>query len=586
MKIENHQRRSHSKPSKPPRCAMVLVIVLVVIAVLTLASYTFSELMMTEHQATRVVARQAQARALAESGAEMVRIFVQQTSDAISQAGGTYDNATQFQGVIVYDDGTSKGRGRFSVVAPRIENGVVTGVRYGLENESARLNINALAALEQQKPGVGKQLLMALPGMDDATSDAILDWLDADDDPRPNGAESSYYSGLNPPYMPKNGPLDTIEELLLVRGVTPQLLFGADANRNGFIDAGEQKLPQIADSANADPETNRGWAAYLTLYGKESNLQSDDTLKFDLNSSDLQGLHDDLASVFSDEWVNFIIAYRLYGGTTPPATSSNGSSGTPSSSGNSSGTTPMNSAGGPYRSNPLPDSRQVRSPFQLVALLQAPGGGGGGGGGRAGGGGGGGGGQGGGGGGGRGGAGPGAGWRGWRWWWCAWWWRTWRRQWRRPWRASRRWWTWRPWWWSWRRSRRPTRWHARWSPRGHPRWSPKQQRQWKQREQRYRQHEEMPADQIPAELLDLTKQGSHKFTSVLDLVGVIININPSSATTGTSTSGTGGGTGGTGGASGGSQQGQGSQMAQGTGATAQRVQRRQAEPQASRSRLK
>ncbi len=109
---------------------MVLVIVLVVIAVLTLASYTFSELMMTEHQATRVVARQAQARALAESGAEMVRIFVQQTSDAISQAGGTYDNATQFQGVIVYDDGTSKGRGRFSVVAPRIENGVVTGVRY------------------------------------------------------------------------------------------------------------------------------------------------------------------------------------------------------------------------------------------------------------------------------------------------------------------------------------------------------------------------------------------------------------------------------------------------------------------------
>ena len=390
---------------------MVLVIVLVVIAVLTLASYTFSELMLTEHQATRVVARQAQARALAESGAEMVRIFVQQTSDAISQAGGTYDNATQFQGVVVYDDGTSKGRGRFSVVAPRIENGSVTGVRFGLENESARLNINALAALEQQKPGVGKQLLMALPGMDDATSDAILDWLDADDDPRPNGAESSYYSGLNPPYMPKNGPLDTIEELLLVRGVTPQLLFGADANRNGFIDAGEQNLPQIADSANADPETNRGWAAYLTLYGKESNLQPDDTLKFDLNSSDLQGLHDDLASVFSDEWVNFIIAYRLYGGTTPPATSSNGSSGTPSSSGSSSGTTPMNSAGGPYQKSPPSDSRQIRSPFQLVALLQAPGGGGGGGGGgRGGGGGGGGGGQGGGGGGGRGGAaGPGAG---------------------------------------------------------------------------------------------------------------------------------------------------------------------------------
>jgi Type II secretion system (T2SS), protein K len=557
MKIENHQRRLHSKPSKPPRRAMVLVIVLVVIAVLTLASYTFSELMLTEHQATRVVARQAQARALAESGAEMVRIFVQQTSDAISQAGGTYDNATQFQGVVVYDDGTSKGRGRFSVVAPRIENGSVTGVRFGLENESARLNINALAALEQQKPGVGKQLLMALPGMDDATSDAILDWLDADDDPRPNGAESSYYSGLNPPYMPKNGPLDTIEELLLVRGVTPQLLFGADANRNGFIDAGEQKLPQIADSANADPETNRGWAAYLTLYGKESNLQPDDTLKFDLNSSDLQGLHDDLASVFSDEWVNFIIAYRLYGGTTPPATSSNGGSGTPSSSGSSSGTTPMNSAGGPYRNNPLPDSRQVRSPFQLVALLQAPGGGGGGGGGGGrGGGGGGGGGQGGGGGGGRGGAGPGAagggggggggrgggggGGRG-----------------------------------GGGGGRGGQGGGGRGGGRGGPGGGAQGGRQGGGRTQGGRQNnngngsngsngtdnsEEMTADQIPAELLDLTKQGSHKFTSVLDLVGVIININPSSTTSGTST------TGGTG-TTGGNQQSQGNTMAQGNSGT-------------------
>ena len=35
---------------------------------------------------------------------------------------------------------------------------------------------------------------------------------------------------------PKNGPLETVEELLLVRGVTPQLLFGADINRNGQLD--------------------------------------------------------------------------------------------------------------------------------------------------------------------------------------------------------------------------------------------------------------------------------------------------------------------------------------------------------------
>ena len=148
MNIRNNRKHECGQNR---RSAMVLVVVLVVIAVLTLVSYTFSELMLTEHQATRVVARQAQARALAESGAELLRIFVSQTSDGIMQGGGTYDNTSQFQGMLVYDDGTSKGRGRFSVVAPRIENGVVTGVRYGLENESARLNINALRKWKNRK---------------------------------------------------------------------------------------------------------------------------------------------------------------------------------------------------------------------------------------------------------------------------------------------------------------------------------------------------------------------------------------------------------------------------------------------------
>ena len=50
---------------------------------------------------------------------------------------------------------------------------------------------------------------------------------------RTNGAKESYYSGLTPPYHCKNGPLDSLEEMLLIKGVTPQLLFGNDKNRNG-----------------------------------------------------------------------------------------------------------------------------------------------------------------------------------------------------------------------------------------------------------------------------------------------------------------------------------------------------------------
>jgi len=65
-------------------------------------------------------------------------------------------------------------------------------------------------------------------------SDCILDWVDADDETRPAGAESDYYQGLPTPYYAKNGPIDDISELLLIKGVT-QAMFdgGQDTNSAG-----------------------------------------------------------------------------------------------------------------------------------------------------------------------------------------------------------------------------------------------------------------------------------------------------------------------------------------------------------------
>jgi len=56
--------------------------------------------------------------------------------------------------------------------------------------------------------------------------DSILDWLDPDDNPRMNGAESDYYESLPHPYMAKNGPIDDIGELTLIQGITPELVWG------------------------------------------------------------------------------------------------------------------------------------------------------------------------------------------------------------------------------------------------------------------------------------------------------------------------------------------------------------------------
>lgn len=59
-----------------------------------------------------------------------------------------------------------------------------------------------------------------------AIVNSILDWTDPDDSERIQGAESDYYQGGEPPYFAKNGPIDDLSELLLVKGITPDLYWG------------------------------------------------------------------------------------------------------------------------------------------------------------------------------------------------------------------------------------------------------------------------------------------------------------------------------------------------------------------------
>jgi general secretion pathway protein K len=57
--------------------------------------------------------------------------------------------------------------------------------------------------------------------------DSIMDWRDPDDLHRINGAESDYYQSLPVPYSAKNGPFDTVEDLLWLRGVTTAMFYGS-----------------------------------------------------------------------------------------------------------------------------------------------------------------------------------------------------------------------------------------------------------------------------------------------------------------------------------------------------------------------
>ncbi len=300
-----------------------LMIVLVVVMIVSLGAYTFSELMFTHNETATLSSQNIQAKWLVDAGIDVARVHLLQPHEQRMSAGGDFDNPTVFQAVNVIADPNPNLTGNFTVIAPNLDSdGYTAGFRFGLEDESSRLNLNALTLADKYAADGGREMLMALPGMTVDIADAIMDWIDEDDETREFGAEFDYYQSLGSPYEPNNGPFNTVEELLLVRGVMPELLFGADINRNGMIDAHEeparqrvQELVSMANSSAGDEVLNtgsldRGWSAYLTLHSQENNLNINGEPRIDINSADLQTLHQDLSAVFDAAVANFIILYR------------------------------------------------------------------------------------------------------------------------------------------------------------------------------------------------------------------------------------------------------------------------------------
>jgi DNA uptake protein ComE-like DNA-binding protein len=88
------------------------------------------------------------------------------------------------------------------------------------------------------------------------------------------------------------------------------MLFGADTNRNGILEAGEDA---VARQSELPVTIGRGWSAYLTVHSAERNVRPDGTPKIDINSTDLNALHTELSGILDSEKANFIIAYRQGG---------------------------------------------------------------------------------------------------------------------------------------------------------------------------------------------------------------------------------------------------------------------------------
>ena len=307
-----------TKSKSSARWGSVLLLVVVVIAMLTLAAFNFAQSMTTEMEAASMYTLDVQSKITADSGVEFAAALLGNRQTTVAE--NLIHNPSLFMGRVVSASPHLRANSRFTIIAPVEHDSKNGAIRYGLMDESAKLNLNYLPNMGLSNEDISTMMLN-IPQMTVEIVDAILDWIDADDTKNPYGAESEDYQQMNPPYKAKNGPLETIDELLLVKGITPTLLYGEDANRNGLLDPNENDGDKSPPLDNADGVLDHGFVAYFSVHGRESNRKKDGKLKINVNDGFLTDLYDALLEEFNEEAAQFVVGYRINGPATPTATS-------------------------------------------------------------------------------------------------------------------------------------------------------------------------------------------------------------------------------------------------------------------------
>jgi general secretion pathway protein K len=200
---------------------IALIIVMIAIFVLAALAWKFAAYMKVETTLARNANHEAELEWLGRSGVEYARYVISMEGqcapfDSLNQvwAGGSSDPCAT--------------NGPLAEVQREVQLGEHKGsFTWKITDLESKWNINSTAA-----PG-GERILdqaLVLMGVDagelPSLTGAIIDWIDPDDKTHLEGAENDYYHGLNPPYDAKNGPIDDMSELLMVRGITPELYWG------------------------------------------------------------------------------------------------------------------------------------------------------------------------------------------------------------------------------------------------------------------------------------------------------------------------------------------------------------------------
>jgi type II secretory pathway component PulK len=256
---------------------LILVLwVLFFLAALTVAigTHVSSTMIAAERLWDRAVSR-----SLAESGAQLA---LAQVIGHTNVWDGIADDAWNRDESLFVGQPVGEAVCNVSFLTVEAKGSVVTNA--GVIGEDGKLNVNMIVKDENMSRALAN-LVTAIgkrnAGQADQLVAAIQDWIDEDDEMLTVGAESGYYAGLSPSYACANGPMRTLAELRMVKGMSGSLYAqlipyltvygGGNVNLNCASEPVLVALAQGCASAHHDVETCESLASKIVRFQRAGN---------------------------------------------------------------------------------------------------------------------------------------------------------------------------------------------------------------------------------------------------------------------------------------------------------------------------
>lgn len=231
-------------------CGLALVVVLWILAFLGIVFTTFTFSMRTELAAASNFKQETEAYYLAEAGVYRAAAEIINADRDLPPDSKSYDAPNE----------------HWHTNPDAYENVALGGGHYwvAVKDEESKIPLNG--QITPQYDAMLRRLFTNSGVRDDkllsTLVDSIQDWRDVDNLHRMSGAEDDYYLSLPGPYRAKNADFDAIDELLLIKGMASEILYGNIASPQRRAELGAQ-LPWERDLR---PGEYLGVAQHLSLY--------------------------------------------------------------------------------------------------------------------------------------------------------------------------------------------------------------------------------------------------------------------------------------------------------------------------------